>query len=292
MITVQLRGGLGNQLFQYAAARSLALHHGTSVAFDLRLLNSAKPYAVSRAYELNAFNIKPSQPPLLGRMAFGMVDIPYKNIVKSYLYSWLRATKYAEQSLSFDPAMCDATSARTYLMGYFQSKRYFEDIEEQLRAELKFVDKPKIQLREIAGSATLASLHVRRGDYVDNPVTNRFHGLCSVEYYEKAIAYLTDKLGDIHLFVFSDDQAWVRKHLYLAHSATFVEVHPDEPCYKDMQLMSQCQHHIIANSSFSWWGAWLNASPDKIVVAPQRWYADDIAQEQAQDIVPASWIKM
>ena len=292
MITVQLRGGLGNQLFQYAAARSLALHHGTFVAFDLSLLDRAKPGGVRRTYELSAFDIKPSRPPLLDRLAFGLVDMPSRDRIKSYVNSRLRATKYAEQAISFDPAMRDVTSARAYLTGYFQSERYFECIEEQLRVDLKFVDKPKIQLREIARSEAIVSLHVRRGDYSDNPATNRFHGLCSLEYYEKAIAYLAEKLEDIHFFIFSDDQAWVRKHLRLTHSATFVEGPPNESSHKDMQLMSQCQHHIIANSSFSWWGAWLNPMPDKIVIAPERWFADETAQAQTQDMIPEGWIRM
>ena len=290
MITVKLQGGLGNQLFQYAAARTLAYHHNTSVAFDLRALQGTPPASniTPRSYELSAFGIEPVRPPLLDSLGYGRTVASLPKPLRSLIRRWFRTTEYREKSFDFDPDFIKTTSSNTYLTGYFQSERYFESVRNSLRLDLKFVS--NAESLPIPGSqrASPVSLHIRRGDYVTNPL----HSLCSLEYYEAATAYLAQQLGNIHLMIFSDDQSWAREHIQLPYLATFVDGNSGTNSFKDMQLMSLCHHHIIANSSFSWWGAWLNPNPNKLVVAPKRWLANETGTSWSAARTPAEWIRL
>jgi hypothetical protein len=292
MITVQLKGGLGNQLFQYATARSLAHYHRTAVAFDLSLLSASAPNITKRDYELAAFGIAPVGAPLLDRLYRESKRPTYQMLVKP-LTQWLHpVTEYREKSFRYDPDIWKKTSANTHLVGYFQSELYFKEVRALLLRELMLIQPPLSSLAASIQSTVSVSLHIRRGDYVSNPNARQFHGLCSVQYYNKAVEYLAGKVGDICLFIFSDDQVWAQNNLFFHHPTTFVQGHEAADSYKDMQLMSMCKHHIVANSSFSWWGAWLNPSPYKIVIAPEYWFADKLAQLQSQDIIPTAWIRM
>jgi len=288
MITVKLQGGLGNQLFQYAAARALAERHGSTVAFDLSSFRNtaARPDVMPRSYELDTFGIAPMQPPLLDGLALNSGPVLFKKIGQKLR----NITIYQERSLGYDPAIGEKTTAHTYLVGYFQSERYFENIKDTLRRDLsfQFVADPA----SLPHERILVSLHVRRGDYVSNPHARELHGLCSLEYYRQAAAYLADRLGEITVVVFSDDQPWARAHLILPHPVIFAEECSTRESYRDMQFMSRCDHHIIANSSFSWWGAWLNPTSDKLVVAPHHWLAHEEDTGTSADRTPAGWIRM
>lgn len=292
MIVIKLQGGLGNQLFQYATARTLAHHHSTSVAFDLRSLQGTPEASniTPRSYELSAFGIDPVQPPLLDSLRYGLTAVALPKPLGLLVRRWKHVTEYREKAMGYDADILKKTSANTYLIGYFQSERYFENIRDILRNELSFINASNRKI--LPDSPTTVSLHIRRGDYVTNPKTRQVHGLCSLDYYQKAAAYLADRLGDIHLVVFSDDLAWAREHLLLPYPITFVDGHEGQSSYKDMQLMSRCHHHITANSSFSWWGAWLNPSPDKIVVAPSRWLAHEKDPSESADRIPTGWIRI
>lgn len=288
MITVKLQGGLGNQLFQYATARALAEQHGSAVAFDLSSFQeaAARPDITPRRYELDAFAIAPTQPSLLDGLARDAGPVFLKKIGQKLR----NITTYQERALGYDPMIGQKTTANTYLVGYFQSERYFENIRDVLRDELTFLSAPDYVL--LPKAPNLVSLHVRRGDYVTSPKSSALHGLCSLEYYQKAAAYLAERLGEITIAVFSDDQPWARAHLNLPHPVIFVERHAADESYRDMQLMSQCDHHIIANSSFSWWGAWLNPSPDKLVVAPRNWLAHAEDPGTSANRTPSGWARM
>lgn len=294
MITVKLQGGLGNQLFQYAAAHALAHQHRTAVAFDMSFFQNTGQTTdlTPRHFELGAFGLTPNLPPLRDCVAFGLSKMPLKKTLQRMMRRVYPVTRYRESSFRYDPALFETTSVNTYLVGYFQSELYFRKIEDLLRQKLTFISEPDQVLAEKIRMTYSVSLHIRRGDYVTRPSTGQFHGLCSMNYYEKAVDYLAKKLDSIHFFVFSDDLDWARENLLLPNPVNFVEGHAGEDSYKDMQLMSLCRHHIIANSSFSWWGAWLNPAPDKIVIAPDRWFADESAQAQTQDMIPATWIRM
>lgn len=139
-------------------------------------------------------------------------------------------------------------------------------------------------------SVNAVSLHVRRGDYVSNLTINQFHGTCSLEYYNQAIAQIAKKVETPHFFVFSDDPEWVKSNLKIDYSITIVDHNNADKNYEDIRLMSLCKHHIIANSSFSWWGAWLCRNPNKIVIAPLKWFNDKSIN--TTDLIPDGWIKI
>ena len=144
-------------------------------------------------------------------------------------------------------------------------------------------------MKEIQKSKSI-SLHIRRGDYVSNKTYNQNHGIIDLSYYEKAVDYISKKIGnDIKVFAFSDDPDWVYKNLNLQFQIKFIDNNSSENSYEDLRLMLNCDHNIIANSSFSWWGAWLNLNPNKIVISPQKWYGNK--QIQNPDIVPSTWLK-
>ena len=179
-----------------------------------------------------------------------------------------------------------------YLMGNWQSERYFAQVADTIRADFSFKALPSgrnAELADLIGKTTAVSLHVRRGDIASNPASLAVHGLCSLDYYRRAIEYVATRVAKPEFVIFSDDMAWVLENLHVDYPCHYVDHNKGLESYNDMRLMSLCHHHIIANSSFSWWGAWLNPDRDKIVVAPQCWFA---ANYDSSDIVPASWAQM
>jgi hypothetical protein len=144
-------------------------------------------------------------------------------------------------------------------------------------------------IAEQIGRVNAVSLHVRRGDYVKNPKTTATHGLCSLDYYHTAIRYIYETVEQPYFFIFSDDMAWVKEHLKIDAPCQYVDHNQGKESFNDMHLMSLCKHHIIANSSFSWWGAWLNSSPEKIVIAPNKWFAN---QNNIKDLLPNDWVTL
>lgn len=281
MISTRIRGGLGNQLFQYCAGRALALRLGADLSLDLRDYDKPKAFKVG----LDHFNI--SVVPPVGLPA-AKEDGAARAVFKILRGGGLKT--YREGSLGYDTGF-EALGDNTHLKGYWQSERYFQACEAQIRADLQIVTPPSAQntamLADIAG-CTAVSLHIRRGDYVSNEKYNAAHGTCDLGYYERAAAFVAEQVENPVIFAFSDDPAWVAEHLKLPFEVRYVGHNDGDTNYEDLRLMAACQHHIIANSSFSWWGAWLNPDPDKIVVAPSRWYADP--NKQNPDILPKSWL--
>lgn len=145
-------------------------------------------------------------------------------------------------------------------------------------------------MQKVGAGGTAVSLHVRRGDYVSDARTHAAHGLCSIDYYRAAVRYIIDRVEAPEFFVFSDDIAWARGNLDISHPCHYLDHNRGAESYNDMRLMSLCHHHIIANSSFSWWGAWLNPRDDKIVVAPARWFAS--GNRRLDDLFPPGWVTL
>ena len=294
MIVTHLLGGLGNQLFQYAAGRRLAQVRGAELKLDVTGLDNPDSRTV-RHYELAPFNVMQSFPTegditkltrpnsrLLPRL-FHRITRKGERLPMSYI---------KEPHYYFDPRILDLPDG-VYLDGYWQSERYFADTTELIRKEVTFRESPSGRNAELAreiAECQAVSLHVRRGDYVTNQVTNQVHGICDLDYYARAVAHIADKVNRPVFFLFSDDPAWVRENIRLDHPARIVDHNDPEHGYEDMRLMSLCRHHIIANSSFSWWGAWLNPLPDKIVVAPERWFNNYDAD--TRDLCPAGWVRL
>lgn len=183
-------------------------------------------------------------------------------------------------------------SHNAYLAGYWQSEKYFSDVAETVRADFTFrlsLSRQNAELAERIGQTMAVSLHIRRGDYASNPKANAAHGLCSLEYYRQAVQHVAEHIECPEFFIFSDDIAWAKSNLKIDFPCWYVDQNQGAESYNDMRLMSLCRHHIIANSSFSWWGAWLNPHPDKTVVAPKKWFAND---GNVEDLFPASWVTL
>ncbi len=293
MIIVKLMGGIGNQMFQYSAGRRLAHFHKTDLKLDVSWFNDIAKIDTSRKYELSAFNIREQFASSEEMASFAEVSLLKRLGRLNRLLSAFSKRRYIrERHYHFDPAILHLPD-NVYLDGYWQCERYFLDIKENIRNEFSFKVEPNAinrkVIEQIAGTQSV-SIHVRRGDYVSNPITNDHHGTCSREYYQRAIEAITCRMKHPHYFVFSDEPDWVREHFTMIHPATFVNQNGADNAYEDMRLMSLCKHHIIANSSFSWWGAWLSDSKNKIIVAPAEWFRRKSVN--TKDLLPEKWIKV
>jgi hypothetical protein len=279
LIITRLMGGLGNQMFQYALGRSLALRHGVELKVDLDFLRHEQfktPDTTPYEYALRRLRIEAAvasdeeclrlrQPPVRGwrrQLRKARVALTPRS----------RRSHIVERGLEFDPAVLQ-TGPRAYLEGYWQSPRYFEACADRIRADLEPCDPPDEAnaglLAQIARGPAVA-VHVRRGDYLTNPGAARVHGVCGLDYYAAALGLLAPRAPGARYFLFSNDPDWVAGNLRVPGPATVVSHNGDRP-WEDIRLMRACTHFVIANSSFSWWGAWLAHAPGKIVVAPRRW---------------------
>lgn len=293
MIIVKLMGGLGNQMFQYAAARRLAYRHKTELKLDLSFLESSQSGYVHRPYDLCHLNINAA---IASHREVAEITGRCNNLLETILV-YLRHTTglarlsrniYLERHFNFDPKVLDLPD-NIYLEGYWQSELYFKDIEETVRNEFSFSFPQSAVCQGVAEdiqSVNAVSLHVRRCDYVMDEKTREKHGVCDLSYYLRAEGRITTILNDPYFFVFSDDPEWVADNMKLRHPVRYVS-HNSIAAHEDLYLMSLCRHHIIANSSFSWWGAWLNPRPDKIVIAPSYWFNDPAID--TRDLIPVSW---
>ena len=290
MFIVRITAGLGNQMFQYALYRAL-IEQGKEVYLDisdsvdrnkpdLYQLKSIFPIIEQLAIreEIDRFKINITDLRLYERMRRKltlMMSLPYKRYVEKKYYN-------------YDKRIFNL-KGDYYLDGYWQSEKYFSCIGKKIREEFKFIPEivshNMITLNQVRMTESV-SIHIRRGDYVKHP----WHGgICDLEYYQKAIKLMKNKVNNPFFFIFSDDPGWCKENL-LVHNSVFIDWNHGLDSFKDMQLMSNCRHNIIANSSFSWWGAWLNTSPDKIVIAPSRWLNNTTYDHP--DIVPYGWIKL
>lgn len=287
MIAVQAQGGLGNQLFQYAAARRLAIRHGCQLVIDHHWFDHPRTGETPRPLELNRY-------PVAMRLATPLELLhwtPLRSRWGRYLGPLMPMKLVREHGHGVNH---DALSApvNSYLSGFWQSEAYFVDIREQLLQELTPIEPPgredfaTIDRMRMCESV---SVHVRRGDYVSLASASAYHGLCTLDYYRKAITYVAERVRSPTLFVFSDDPEWTKANLKSPFPTHYVGHNPPEKAFQDLRLMSFCRHHILANSSFSWWGAWLSDQADGLVIAPERWYAVD---RPTPDLIPSRWIRM
>jgi glycosyl transferase family 11 len=283
-------------MFQYATARAVSLRCGAPLMLDVSGFDRFK--GTSRRYELNDFPIQAALAKDSDLTYFGLKASPHLHWLDR-LRSTLQLRRrhrtgpiHCEPHFHFD-AKVAALHAPIYLDGYWQSEKYFLPYADILRREFSLalpLERENAAFAAAIDAVNAISLHVRRGDYVTDSTTNRYHGLCSLDYYRQAVDYIKARVEAPHLFIFSDDRDWTRNHLRFELPTTFVDANPPDRGYRDMQLMARCRHHIVANSSFSWWGAWLNPSREKIVIAPRRWFASDAYD--TRDLIPESWVKL
>lgn len=290
MVITKLIGGLGNQMFQYAVARRIACYAGVPVKLDL---SGFQNYPL-RSYALDCFNVKAELASEAEVARFVERPGRWKRMATRILGTKgdLPPGMIKERSFRFDPELL-SLEGDIYLDGYWQSEKYFREIEGCIRDEFTVKSDPEGLNRELAEmikEVDAVSVHVRRGDYVSDPVTSAWHGTCSPRYYEQAAALIARTVRNPHFFVFSDDPAWAEQNIHLGYSSVHVKHNGPDRHFEDLRLMSSCRHHVIANSSFSWWGAWLGRSPGKIVIAPSRWFNTE--EMDTSDLIPDTWIKL
>ena len=269
MIIAKLIGGLGNQLFQYAVARHLAEIHNTTLKIDLTEFE---------LYKLHKYSLQ------------------HFNIIEEFATSDdLKAIKdVKEKHFHFDEEFKNISN-NVLLLGYWQTEKYFSEITDIIRTE--FTVKSELQGRDLDVSRLIAdsnsvSLHIRRSDYTPNSYKDQIFDSLSLKYYKRGIADLSQVENDLTFFIFSDDPEWVKDNVKLDFPVIYVDHNTADTNYEDLRLMSLCRHNIIANSSFSWWGAWLNDNKDKRVYAPTEWFNSNVRNLDSKDIIPKSWIKI
>lgn len=286
MIIVKIIGGLGNQMFQYAYAKALE-QKGYEVKIDTLAF---KTYKLHGGYQLDKYNIDLDSSTKDENDKFYKNTLCYK-VLKKFGIDFSKQIK--EKSLLFDKKLLEIQD-NNYLDGYFQCENYFNNIREiilrQFTINKEISDYSKDIQNEIKSSQNSCSLHVRRGDFINN--TNiSIHGTCDIKYYKNGIKYLKEKVENMDYFIFSDDIEWVKENLSIENAIYIDSIEKRLP-HEDIYLMSLCKNNIIANSSFSWWGAWLNQNENKIVISPKKWFADNEMQKQSNDIVCESWVRL
>jgi Glycosyl transferase family 11 len=287
MIVTRMTGGLGNQLFQYAVGRSLALKHDTQLLLDM----SAYDDANARAYTLGHFNIKQNfynAPNKFHKLSNLLI---HGN--KFYPYQ-----AYINNDLIFDEQVLELPD-HSLLIGYWQSEKYFKHIRKELLADLVLTTAMSTtalkRLQEIK-NAHAVCVHIRRGDYLSNPSAAKIYFRCDEEYYKNAFLKLNAQVQDLKFFVFSDDIDWAKEHLQFIANAVFID-DPDRSNYEDFELMRHCQHFITANSTYSWWAAWSSEYSGKIIITPAQWFLVDQDPDtgfklSVKDLIPEAWIKI
>ena len=298
MVTVFLRGGLGNQMFQYAAGLSVVKKKGDNLSLDTVFLNDRFPRKnfTYRTYDLDIFSFNPQ----LSGLSRASKNFPIPGV-------WLGVDLVAlklkaifgntfilkEDDISSSDKNIAFKTSDVVLWGFWQSEKYFEDVVDDVRAAFTFRDplnKAAALFAQDIHTSESVAIHVRRGDYLLGKY-KKLYGITDVDYYNRAIANIGDSVKDPHFFVFSDDIDWCKENIKTPYVTTYMDAASSGPKSSyHLQLMSLCKHNIIANSSFSWWGAWLNKNPQKIVIAPKQWHVGMSIEEN--DVTPANWIKL
>ena len=285
-------GGLGNQMFQYAIGRRVSLLRNNALKVDVSFLDEKNSNHISRKFELDVFSsdIQIATSEDLKKFASIQKSKLKKGIQRMFPFSFPFQI-IGEKTHGYNAEILNAPN-NSLLIGYWQTEKYFLPIQETIRKDFSFkkpLDGRNKTIADNMASCNSVSVHIRRGDYVHHKETSSFHGICSDAYYSDAIELIKSKADSIQLFIFSDEPEWVKANMNFNAPATYIDNNIGEFSYIDMQLMSLCKHNIIANSSFSWWGAWLNRNPEKIVVAPTKWFND--SSVNVNDIVPEGWRK-
>ncbi len=292
MIFIQLQGGLGNQMFQYAAGRALALAHGVELALDLTALKDDP----LREYALDCLRIaaRPALPQELAPLQSRLGNLAARRLGplpggRALLRLMGLPVLHQAVAVQYDPGVAKLPG-HAYLAGFFQSERYFAHIAPLLREEFRLAGPlaPESErLAETIRQTEAVSIHVRRTDYVDNPAVNATHGVLTPGHYARCVERLGPRLRQPTCFVFSDDPDWAEANIRPPYPTIWVRPRQGASDADDLMLMSLCRHNILANSSFSWWAAWLNPHPDKLVLAPERWFSD--TRHCTRDIIPSGW---
>ena len=283
MITLELSGGLGNQMFQYALYLKLK-SMGLKVQTDTTFYDTKR---AGRELQLCVFE--------------GVDESELSRVRKNLFEKWIKPSVYEDKICTYQPEVFD--NKNVILRGYWQNERYFYDIAETIHKTYTFkdnlIDSSNRCLAEQIEKDKAVSIHIRRGDYVQVEFEGVYGKICTTEYYRRAISYLVEKIPNAVFYFFSDDMEWVKRNISLMNNdgnnilipednIRYVDINHGDKSYLDMYLMSKCKYHIIANSTFSWWGAWLGNNTDKIVIAPDRWFQN----HECTDIICNDWVRI
>lgn len=290
MIISKITGGLGNQLFQYAIGRNMALKNKTDLRLDVSFYDTQE----KRVYLLNNFNIAGD---ILNEKETGYI----KKIQKRYSPSWffnkinnkvLLLKENSDKYFQFDPSIIRTSAQKDiYLNGYWQNEKYFNDVRDVLLKEFVLKDDKNLEEKNVfkkINSTNSISIHFRRGDYLTE---KKYHAL-PLSYYKEGLNKILRETGteNIHLFIFSDDIDWVKKEFKTEYPTIYIDNQDNLTDCEQLIAMSECKHNIIANSSFSWWSAWLNTNKDKKVICPSTWTEPE--KNNIDDLFPNNWIKI
>ncbi len=291
MIVIRLTGGLGNQLFQYAAAKALAIRNDEVLVLDIGTYfrESLPELEVSRDFEL--YNFIGINDEVTHKVeSFNNLSKIFKFIQKNIPFKIKRY--YKETSYNFNPNFFKLKK-NIFLEGAWQSEKYFIEFKDILQENLVLktnVIERVVDLAEKIKRQESVSVHVRRGDYLRKKIILEWHGVLELDYYQKALEIILKNNSSTKIYYFSDDIEWVENNLLPIYSGTIVSNKLSKNHFEDFHLMSSCKNNIVANSSFSWWAAWLNRNKSKIVIAPQKWFRTN--KVDIKDLIPNSWIKI
>ena len=289
MIIIKVFQGLGNQLFQYALARSLSVRHGVEVKLDLSWYHE---HSSHRAFGLDRFHTVYME--ANENECYNVRHGIFANRIRNFFFRrsivalpYFKQPYFKEDLSKFDPNILEIDS-RTYVEGYFSSEVFFKEIRSLLKEELtlkKDPDATSVQWIKQMQQEESVCLSIRRGDFVNNPL----HDVCDLEYFEEGVARFREILKAPVFYIFSDDNDWVKANLKIKEKHHFI-THNFPDYYEDFRLMQACKHHLIPNSTFSWWAAWLSDHPEKKVIAPRTWLNTEHIDYSY--FLPEEWIKI
>lgn len=297
MIVVRIYEGLGNQMFEYAYAYALSKrmkHRKGNIYIDIRdeAVSEWDRNRFYRPIEINQFRISLQAAPIHVLKKWEYIknqSLLQKAIYKIAEYGKWNYQFLIEENYNFDKKYYNIKD-NMYVSGWFQHGEYFENVRDDLLREFTLKQEFKIpdELDIILKRFQVVSLHIRRGDYVSNLAVKKVMCYCGKEYYQRAIRYMNERLENIFLFIFTNDEEWVQRRLKLDLPYRVISNHYHLSDIQEMILMSKCKHNIIANSTFSWWGAWLNENEDKIVIAPKKWFVE----KKRRNIAKKEWVQL
>ncbi len=295
MIVVKIRGGIGNQLFQYAIGRVLSIHLNKKLFFDINYYSNQKKSDTRRFFMLDNFNINYDYYDYI--LPDSVFNLAKK--LKIDTFRTLNFIHYIEsETINFNELLNSSTNQNIYLYGYWQSYLYFKDylnfIFEELTPKSSLNCSSQNLINKIIESENSTSIHIRRGDYINNINASQINGIIPLSYYYSALKIIQEKYNSIEIFVFSDDFDWVKNNFKHSDNVTFVNCNISEvDSWQDIVIMSHCKHHILANSTFSWWGSLISCKyfdGDRICIAPKRWFINESLNVTSHKMHPENWI--
>ncbi len=291
MIIAQITGGLGNQMFQYAAAKALSIHLNSPLKLDLQSYKREilPELEVFRSFELTSFqNFEYKEASIEEINAFTTSNF-FSRKIKHFLPFHMRKV-FSEKNNTFDNNFFKAGKS-AYLKGHRQTEKYFKGYQNEIKNSYQLKNDLITDVKELGkliSSQSSVSVHIRRGDYLRLPIILDWHGVLGFDYYTKALETIQSKFPNINIYYFSDDVEWVEKELLPIFPGTILSGTIASTHYHDFYLMQCCRNNVVANSSFSWWSAWLNQHPDKMIIAPRKWFGNP--RLSTKDLYPKDWI--